>query len=295
MSMPAEQEGRIGGGTGDATAAEPVLPLPQLQPLLDPTKDAAEKSTRRAGGQLTVPTRLHVVVDMREFMSSLPSVLHQSGFKVMPATLEVGDYVLSPNMCVERKSLPDLIGSLNNGRLYHQAEAMCKHYRYPILLIEFEGDKAFGISSVQDLGREIDPRSVQSKLVLLIYAFPKLRLMWSRSMHMTAKMFADYKLAEPEPTVEVAAKVGLPPDLSADGAGVDEPYNQAGIDFLRKLPGITDKNLRRVLDTIECVADLAEMSQADMAKMLGDNRQARTLHEFLHTEFPSAVTAAGRK
>ena len=33
-------------------------------------------------------------------MSSLPSILHQSGFKLMPVTLEVGDYVLSPNICV---------------------------------------------------------------------------------------------------------------------------------------------------------------------------------------------------
>lgn len=28
-------------------------------------------------------------------------------------------------------------------RLYTQAEAMCKHYKTPILLIEFDGDKAF--------------------------------------------------------------------------------------------------------------------------------------------------------
>ena len=31
-------------------------------------------------------------------------------------TLEVGDYVLSPEMVVERKSLSDLFGSLNSGR-----------------------------------------------------------------------------------------------------------------------------------------------------------------------------------
>jgi ERCC4-type nuclease len=28
-------------------------------------------------------------------------------------------------------------------RLYSQAEAMCKHYRTPVLLIEFDGDKPF--------------------------------------------------------------------------------------------------------------------------------------------------------
>ena len=33
---------------------------------------------------------------------------------------QVGDYVLSPDICVERKAVPDLISSLNSGRLYNQ-------------------------------------------------------------------------------------------------------------------------------------------------------------------------------
>ena len=39
---------------------------------------------------------------------------------VVPLTLEVGDYVLSPDVCVERKSITDLRGSLQSGRLYTQ-------------------------------------------------------------------------------------------------------------------------------------------------------------------------------
>ena len=30
---------------------------------------------------------------------------------------QIGDYILSPEMCVERKSVSDLVGSLNSGRL----------------------------------------------------------------------------------------------------------------------------------------------------------------------------------
>ena len=30
---------------------------------------------------------------------------------------KVGDYILTPDICVERKSISDLIGSLNSGRL----------------------------------------------------------------------------------------------------------------------------------------------------------------------------------
>ncbi len=46
----------------------------------------------------------------------------------MPVTLEVGDYVLSPEMVVERKALPDLHQSLASGRLYTQVgwRGMCQ-------------------------------------------------------------------------------------------------------------------------------------------------------------------------
>lgn len=56
---------------------------------------------------------------------------------------KVGDYILSPDMCVERKSLSDLVGSLNSGRLYSQAVSMTRHYTKPMLLIEFDQNKPF--------------------------------------------------------------------------------------------------------------------------------------------------------
>ena len=55
---------------------------------------------------------------MREFRSSLPSILHGSGLQLVPTTLTVADYVLAPDICVERKSIPDLVSSFNSGRLY---------------------------------------------------------------------------------------------------------------------------------------------------------------------------------
>ena len=62
-------------------------------------------------------TMIQVIVDMREFRSSLPSLLHAANLQVVPVTLTVGDYILTPDICVERKSIPDLISSFNSGRL----------------------------------------------------------------------------------------------------------------------------------------------------------------------------------
>ena len=73
-------------------------------------------SSRNAGGgDLAVEAR--IIVDIREMGALLPSLIDSAGIKVVPLTLTVGDYILSPKMAVERKALPDLESSLANGRL----------------------------------------------------------------------------------------------------------------------------------------------------------------------------------
>lgn len=74
-------------------------------------------SSRIGGGKALKTAPLQVIVDMREFRSTLPSLLHASKLLVVPATLTVGDYILTPDICVERKSIPDLIQSFISGRL----------------------------------------------------------------------------------------------------------------------------------------------------------------------------------
>ncbi|VDN40127.1 unnamed protein product [Dibothriocephalus latus] len=101
---------------------EPVLPKQLLGP--------SESNSR-------VVQEPCVLVDVREFRSELPALLHRKGMKVIPLTLSIGDYILAPHICVERKSVSDLISSLNSGRLYQQCTAMARYYLNPVLLVEF--------------------------------------------------------------------------------------------------------------------------------------------------------------
>ena len=59
-----------------------------------------------------------VIADVREFRGALPPTLLLRGMLLRPVTLAVGDFILSPEMCVERKSISDLFGSFASGRLY---------------------------------------------------------------------------------------------------------------------------------------------------------------------------------
>jgi hypothetical protein len=60
-----------------------------------------------------------------------------------------------------------------------QAEALTRCYKTPLLLIEFEGDKSFELTSAsRDAGPDIDARAPQSRLALLLLHFPRLRWVW---------------------------------------------------------------------------------------------------------------------
>ncbi|CAJ0846600.1 2212_t:CDS:2, partial [Entrophospora sp. SA101] len=165
-------------------------------------------NTRIAGGG-NIDNNSLVIIDVREFRCSLPSLLNARGIEVLPCTLQIGDYILSPNICVERKSISDLFSSFISGRLYTQCEAMVMYYKKPILLIEFEENKSFSLQALSDLRTEIGMNDISSKLALLTLTFPQLKIIWSSSPYATVDIFEDLKQLEDEPDQEKAQSIGL--------------------------------------------------------------------------------------
>ncbi|TKY70765.1 DNA repair endonuclease UVH1 [Spatholobus suberectus] len=246
--------------------------------------------TRKAGGRKEPDKEMQVIVDMREFMSSLPSVLHQKGMRIIPVTLEVGDYILSPLICVERKSIQDLFMSFTSGRLYHQVETMVRYYRIPVLLIEFSQDKSFSFQSASDIGDDVTPNSIISKLSLLSLHFPRLRIIWSRSLHATAEIFASLKANQDEPDETKAIRVGVPSEEGIVENDVRaENYNTSAVEFLRRLPGVTDSNYRAIMDGCKSLAELALLPVEKLAELMGGHKAARTLRDFLDAKYPTLL------
>ncbi|KQK24186.1 DNA repair endonuclease UVH1 [Brachypodium distachyon] len=276
MMIPVDQSGRCIGPTL-ANEPEPVL--------------SQNAVTRKAGGRKLPEKDMQVIVDMREFMSSLPNVLHQKGIRIIPVTLEVGDYVLSPLICVERKSITDLFQSFASGRLYNQVETMVRYYKIPMLLIEFSQDKSFSFQSASEVGDDVSQTNIISKLSLLVLHFPRLRIVWSRSLHATADIFMSLKTNQDEPDENKAMRVGVP---SEDGIVEDdvraENYNTSAIEFLRRLPGVTDSNYRAITDGCNSLAELALLPVERLAELMGSQKGARTLKEFLDAKCPSMLS-----
>ena len=66
------------------------------------------------------------------------------------------------------------------------------------------------LQSASDIGDDVTPTNVISKLSLLVLHFPRLRLIWSRSLHATAEIFAVLKANQDEPDEVKAMRVGVP-------------------------------------------------------------------------------------
>ena len=69
---------------------------------------------------LNEEVRFPIAVDTREFSGPLPVYLYKAGIQIVPLMLSVGDYVVSNEICIERKAVGtgDLHESICSGRLY---------------------------------------------------------------------------------------------------------------------------------------------------------------------------------
>ncbi|XXH05882.1 hypothetical protein Hte_012323 [Hypoxylon texense] len=243
-------------------------------------------NTRIAGGGRLAATAQppRVVVDVREFRSSLPSLLHGRNMIIVPCMLTVGDYILSPNICVERKSISDLISSFKDGRLYTQAETMFQHYKNPMLLIEFDQNKSFTLEPFADLSGNLksvnpneSPSDLQSKLVLLTLAFPRLRVVWSSSPYQTAEIFEGLKSQQDEPDPVAAVRAGLDKNDRAE----DQAFNLEPHEMLGVVPGVTPKNIKNITLEAENVREVANMEVSELEPLIGI-QAARQVHGFFN-------------
>jgi Fanconi anemia group M protein len=80
-----------------------------------------------------------VIADHREVPSGVVRELARLGVAVEARQLEVGDYVLSDRVGVERKNVSDFLQSIVDKRLLEQAKRLSQTFERPILILEGEG------------------------------------------------------------------------------------------------------------------------------------------------------------
>ena len=250
--------------------------------------EVSTASTRQGGSKRarTVASMLRqtVLVDVRELRSALPFMLFKKGFEIAPSTLSIGDYVLSRDIAVERKSVTgnDLQGSLISGRLYKQLTNMTHAFAWPVVLLEFSTNRVFQLQATESATGEINPTSLIAQIAAIIIHFPSLRLIWSPTFSFTASVFARLKQGREQPRIDPATK---------EPVSANDPVNQAksattkrAIEFLKACPGVTAANLPLILKRVKSIKELVELDDAEIVATMG-KRDGNVFLKFIKHRF----------
>lgn len=155
-----------------------------------------------------------IIVDKREFHSNLPSVLFHEGFIVVPRFLEKGDYILSDEICVERKSVKtgDLLESLKGGRLEKQVKKILESFKKCVILLDFaEKDFSFNDATLNNqntLNNDDEEKNQSEKngvffmLAVIAMKFSnRVSFLWPRGYKQIIHLFLTLKRGSKEPDV----------------------------------------------------------------------------------------------
>ena len=141
----------------------------------------AEKGQRKLKDFVDMP---EIIVDDREDKKLLKILSEIANIKIN--RLDVGDYILSNRVGIERKSSNDFIESLIKGNLFPQILSLSNTFEVPILIVE--GEDVYSI-------RNMDKKSIRGAIISAIVDF-RIRIIFTKNPEETANFLVDISLRE---------------------------------------------------------------------------------------------------
>jgi len=201
---------------------------------------------------------LAVVVDQREIRSTVVRSLEKLGMNISVRTLEVGDYVVSDRLAIERKSAEDLAGSLIDGKLFDQISNLARTYSKAVLILEGEG--VFG-------ARQLGPNAIHGTLASIALDFG-VSILYTRDTEDTASLIR--LLAKREQTTEKR-------EIKVHGKKSSQTLSQQQEYIVSAIPEIGSKAARNLLvhfGSIEAIME-ADTKQLTQVTLIGPKTAAR--------------------
>jgi DNA excision repair protein ERCC-4 len=209
-----------------------------------------------------VPVR--IVVDERERNSNIPELLRNAGAVIDFTQLKVGDYVVSSETAVERKTVRDLISSIYDGRLFLQCSDLVKHYQKPLLVVQ--GNIAELAEAPEDMG-DMDTKLHAERMPLaydaLITVATEFRIpiIHTPSAEQTAQLLVtlvNRSLSEGKATGPLLRKIKK-----------ENPIYIQQLSVLASLPGVGEKLAARMLKKFHTPIRALNASAAELATIQG--------------------------
>ena len=197
---------------------------------------------------------LRIIVDERERKSGIPKLLKSIGVNVEIKTLPIGDYIVSHETVVERKSINDLISSIFDGRLFDQCNRLKEHFQFPIILLEGDVDE---IESITE-----NPLVFYGALSTIAIDY-KIPIIPTPNASHTAKLLVSLSSRKESIKGPLLKKIKKSNDVQKQQLSV-----------LCSLPGVGEKIAIRMLEKFESPLKVLSASTKDLAKIpgLGESR-----------------------
>ena len=207
---------------------------------------------------------VRIIVDERERNSNIPDLLKNAGAVIDFAQLKVGDYVVSSETAVERKTISDLINSIYDGRLFVQCSDLVKHYQKPLLVLQ--GNIADLAEIPQDMeDKEIKPHIERiplayDALVTVAMEF-RIPIIHTASAEYTAQLLVtlvNRSLQEGKATGPLMRKIKK-----------ENPIYLQQLSVLASVPGVGEKLAARMLNRFHTPMRALHASAAELATIQG--------------------------
>jgi DNA excision repair protein ERCC-4 len=213
-----------------------------------------------------IPSR--VVADERERASGVPDELSKLNVRVYFSKLPVADYVLNPEIAVERKSVRDLVASVYDSRIFYQAAKMSASYAKPFLLIE--GDS----KEVERLAKNLKSFYGAIANVTLAYG---LRVLYTANPKESAMAIAELLgHARAKPLARMPSE--LPPKAKS--------VPQQQLYLVSSIPGVGRKLAERLLSKYGTPRRVVSLTAGELALTPGIGwKRAEKIKEMLDTKF----------
>ncbi|HEX7032989.1 MAG TPA: ERCC4 domain-containing protein [Nitrososphaera sp.] len=218
---------------------------------------------------------VRIVVDEREKNSGVPELLKNAGAVIDFAQLKVGDYVVSPEIAIERKTVRDLVSSIYDGRLFIQCSDLVTHYQKPLLVVQGniaelsevpeEGD--YGEAKEGSKNNNKDVKHLAERMPLAYEALAtvatefRIPIIHTPSAEQTAQLLVtlvNKSLREGKATGPLLRKIKK-----------ENPLYIQQLSVLSSVPGIGEKLAARMLDKFQTPKRALNASAAELASIPG--------------------------
>jgi DNA excision repair protein ERCC-4 len=210
-----------------------------------------------------VPVR--IVVDERERSSNIPELLKNAGAVIDFTQLKVGDYVVSSETAVERKTVRDLISSIYDGRLFVQCSDLVRYYQKPLLVVQGNiaelAQTSEDMEDPDDIKLHAERMSLAYDALITVATEFRIPIIHTPSAEQTAQLLVtlvNRSLQEAKATGPLLRKIKK-----------ENPIHIQQLSVLASLPGVGEKLAARMLKKFHTPIRALNASAAELATIPG--------------------------